>query len=321
MCNGQSFKVQKFFNTMKKPSLTIGIPACNEEASIRGVLKALSSQKESNYVLKRVVLVSDGSVDNTVTVAKKLHWKKLTIINSRSRLGKPARLNMLFKQTKSDFLIAIDADVVIKDDKFIEKIVREFSRNAVMFVSANATPLRGTSLLESAVGSYYRAREYYRDNFDYTNCAFGFRGTALGFRREFYQKLHIPTDIVNDDAYCYFVCKQRTHDARQAKRAIVYFKSPDSLSDFISQHQRYIFGGRQIRSRLPEELVNRYSWMPFGFRLRVALYQLLSDPIAYLFFKSVFAYLHLRPHIRSANYFVTWSMIVSSKPNDTVLAS
>jgi cellulose synthase/poly-beta-1,6-N-acetylglucosamine synthase-like glycosyltransferase len=309
-----SFLANKYY--MK--SIVVGICAYNEEASIEGVLKALSFQKENNYVLKRVVLVSDGSMDKTVAVSKKLHWKKLTIINGRSRLGKPARLNMLFRQIKSDILITIDADVVIKDSNFIEKIVREFSRKSVMFVSANATPLRGSSMLESAVGSYYRGREYFGDNFDYTNCAFGFRGTALGFRKEFYQKLHIPTDIVNDDAYCYFVCKQRNHDARQAKRAIVYFKSPDSLSDFISQHERYIFGGGQIRSRLPEELVDRYSWMPLGFRLRVALYQLISDPIAYFLFKSVFAYLHFRSHIRSANYFVSWSMILSSKPGESV---
>lgn len=299
-------------------TVVIGICAYNEEASIKGVLKALSSQSGKSYVLKRVVLLSDGSTDKTVEIAKSLHWKKLRIISGRSRIGKPARLNMLFRQTKLDLLITVDADVVIKDSAFIEKIVREFSRKTVMFVSANATPLPGASMLESAVGSYYRGREYFRDTFDYTHCAFGFRGTALGFRREFYQKLHIPTDIVNDDAYFYFVCKQLHYDARQAKRAIVYFKSPDNLSDFVSQHERYIFGGGQIRSCLPKELVDHYSWMPLGFRLRVAIFQLASDPVAYLLFKSVFVYLYVRSHAKTANHLVTWSMILSSKPGENV---
>lgn len=307
---------------MRKPTITIGICAYNEAASITAVLHALAAQSERNYRLDRVIVISDASTDGTVDAVKAARWKKVSLIIGRSRMGKPARMNMLFKQTKSEILLTIDADVVITDLRFIEKLVRGFDKESVMFISANASPLPGKSLLEIAVGSYYKARELNRSNFDYTKTAFGCRGTAEGFRRPFFQRLYLPLNTINDDSYCYFACQQMAYDYRQIHDARVYFKSPHTISDFLKQHARYTRGGEQILSLFPEEIVKAKSYLPTEYRIRVALYQLLVHPVSYLVFKSMFFVLFARSFGKNTTSLdVRWSMVLSAKPLEAAVLS
>ena len=50
----------------KKLTVTIGIPAYNEEANVRNLLVSLLAQKETNFKLQEIIVVSDGSTDKTV---------------------------------------------------------------------------------------------------------------------------------------------------------------------------------------------------------------------------------------------------------------
>ena len=51
---------------MNTQSITIGIPAYNEEANIKYLLKLLLNQKIKNAAIHEVIVVSDGSTDGTV---------------------------------------------------------------------------------------------------------------------------------------------------------------------------------------------------------------------------------------------------------------
>ena len=51
-------------------TITVGIPAYNEEKNIKILIERIFEQKIRNAQLTQVVVISDGSIDSTTTVCK-----------------------------------------------------------------------------------------------------------------------------------------------------------------------------------------------------------------------------------------------------------
>lgn len=48
---------------MKKLSVSVGIPAYNEEQNIASLIFGILKQKVNNITLKEIIVISDGSTD------------------------------------------------------------------------------------------------------------------------------------------------------------------------------------------------------------------------------------------------------------------
>lgn len=115
------------------PEVSVVVPAHNEEATI-GV--CLESLVESEYPAGKmeVILVDDGSTDNTIKKAELFepravdNGKKLRIIK-RPHTGKVQALNTGLKSTRGSIIITIDADARMAPDA-IHNIVVPFVREA-----------------------------------------------------------------------------------------------------------------------------------------------------------------------------------------------
>ena len=81
----------------KKPTVTIGIPAYNEEANIGVLLRAIVKQRETDFVLKKIIVVSDKSTDNTANEVKKIKDSRIKLIENRVRRGKVYNQNKIFE--------------------------------------------------------------------------------------------------------------------------------------------------------------------------------------------------------------------------------
>lgn len=94
--------------TSPKPSLSIIIPALNEEKSIGNLLKDLSNQTFKDF---EVIIVDGKSEDKTTTKAKSFTAKlsSLKIITSNKRNVSHQR-NLGAKNARSDWLLFMDAD-------------------------------------------------------------------------------------------------------------------------------------------------------------------------------------------------------------------
>ena len=54
----------------KLPTVTIATIACNEEANIKKFLESVLDQKEKGFKISTILVISDGSTDHTVKIAK-----------------------------------------------------------------------------------------------------------------------------------------------------------------------------------------------------------------------------------------------------------
>lgn len=99
----------------KWPSISIVVPARNEERAIR---RGVSSYCEQDYPDLEVVVADDGSTDNTPLILNELNAKysNLKVVSTKPPeqgwLGKPNALEWGKKQAKGEWLLFADADVV-----------------------------------------------------------------------------------------------------------------------------------------------------------------------------------------------------------------
>lgn len=95
-----------------RPTLAIVIPAYNEEQRIEATLSALVSYQDFfSLKLKQVILVDDGSQDQTVKKAKLYQQTlPLQIIQHPRRRGKGAAVATGFRAVESDWALMSDAD-------------------------------------------------------------------------------------------------------------------------------------------------------------------------------------------------------------------
>lgn len=103
----------------KKLSVSVIIPAHNEEEHIKTVIDAAKKIKE----IDEIIVVDDGSDDNTASVAKKTGAK--TVILDENR-GKGGAIKAGLENAGGDVLIILDADLINVTSDKIRKIINPF---------------------------------------------------------------------------------------------------------------------------------------------------------------------------------------------------
>ena len=94
-------------------NLSIVIPAYNEAESLKQLVDEIYETLQAKYEYE-IIIIDDGSVDNTWPVANKLLNKNVKAIRFRKNLGKSAALDVGFLHAKGNVVITMDAD--LQDD-------------------------------------------------------------------------------------------------------------------------------------------------------------------------------------------------------------
>jgi len=96
-------------------TLSIGIPAYNEEATIHKILDMIKHVKLPNGILKEVILVNDCSQDDTKGAIQRYidQNKELNILYYEHEVnkGKGAALQTGIAKAKGEYVIIQDADL------------------------------------------------------------------------------------------------------------------------------------------------------------------------------------------------------------------
>jgi glycosyltransferase involved in cell wall biosynthesis len=119
------------------------IPALNEE---KRIVRCLASVMRQTLKPRRIVIVDDGSRDQTLERAKAFcafHDIELVPIQRASPIGKTPTIKRQAHELDSDVEFILDADTILESDNYIERTVQELYQ-AVGIASACGTilPLR-----------------------------------------------------------------------------------------------------------------------------------------------------------------------------------
>ncbi len=107
---------------MNKTDISIVVPLINEEESLPELIEWIERVMHDNNYTYEVLLMDDGSTDNSWNIIQGLHLKNENVkgIRFRRNYGKSAALNVGFQDAIGDVIITMDADLQDSPDEIPE---------------------------------------------------------------------------------------------------------------------------------------------------------------------------------------------------------
>ncbi|PKG75765.1 glycosyltransferase family 2 protein [Shewanella sp. GutCb] len=95
-------------------SITVAIPIYNAEQYLPLAIQSVLNQSFGDFEL---ILLDDGSTDNSLAIAKSFEDPRIRVISDGHNMGLPARLNQIVELAKFDLIARMDADDIIPDNR------------------------------------------------------------------------------------------------------------------------------------------------------------------------------------------------------------
>lgn len=115
---------------MSLPLVSIIIPVFNTGKSAKKLVSNILGGKYSNV---EIILVDDGSTDDSLEILKSIKSNKVNVYSKKNG-GPSAGRNFGLERARGEYLLFIDSDDEIKDD-FISKLVKNMCNDGVVLVS------------------------------------------------------------------------------------------------------------------------------------------------------------------------------------------
>ncbi|ASJ04528.1 glycosyltransferase [Thermococcus barossii] len=216
------------------PKVSIIIPAYNEG---KRVLRAINSALEQDYPDLEVIVVDDGSEDNTFEVASSVKDPRLRVYR-KEHGGKAKALNFGLSKAIGEIIITTDADSYLERDA-IKELVRRFYSDEVLGVGGQVR-VAGSSFLERAQDAEHLRIAMFRRAKELDDLSLA-PGPVAAFRREALERIGgFVEDIVED--YATTKAVKELGKVVYAPRARAWTEMPRSLSALWRQRKRWFLG-------------------------------------------------------------------------------
>lgn len=284
------------------PTVTIGIPAYNEQHNIGVLLKQLLSQKQEGYILEKIIVASDGSTDGTAKVARKFANRGVVLIDGKNNYGQNYRQNQLISSTSSDILVLLNADIYIGDKLAISRLIRPITKWKADLCAQWAIPLSPSTLLERILYAGFTLKHFayvrHRGGDNIFTCV----GHMRALSRKFYSQIMFPGTSEGEDQYLYLSCLRAGYRYKYSHATSSYFKLPDDFQDYKKYAKRIFQTQKKFGNIFGEELVRNERSIPAGLKIRACLHALKKHPLS----TPLYIVLHVAMHI--------WAMTQPENP-------
>jgi GT2 family glycosyltransferase len=166
---------------------------------------------------------------------------------------------LLAGSSEADLVLMLNDDVVVTDAEYLDKMVRAFDAPAVGLVCGSLRPLSAGGFVERATGCGSNAYRYVGEHVRRGQSGLTCDGKAMALSRAFVDALTFPANaraLANVDGYIYLSCVQNGFAYRYAPDAVLHFRSPATLSDFLKWQARN-YASRNVWRETFGSLVDR----------------------------------------------------------------
>lgn len=131
-------------NDYYNPLISVLVPCYNESSTLNNCVSALTKQTFTNF---EVIIVNDGSTDDTSLVAQKLVRKYRNVyFYEQENYGKASALNLGLKHADGTIVVSLDADSVLKENA-LQEIAKHFKDPKLSALGGNVKIINRDNLL------------------------------------------------------------------------------------------------------------------------------------------------------------------------------
>lgn len=302
---------------MKKLTLTIGIPAHNEEANIGHLLHSILKQEQKSFVIKKIFVICDGCTDFTAFEAKKvgINNPQIVVLNDGKRKGKAARLNKIYQLADTDLIATFDADVVLERTIEIEEMVKTFKSNKnVLVVGARFIPVNIPTLMGKLSMVSYKSFEEAALNLKGGNNIYTLVGAASLIKTSLAKSFTFPKDTVSDQNYLYMKALQANkHGYKLARNTRILMRTVSTFHDWRVLGVRSTSSDKESVISFFGDAAKKEYYMPRILFIRSLIKWFFKTPIYATGSVLMNIYIRRFPYIQSTPKQGIWELTTSSK--------
>jgi poly-beta-1,6-N-acetyl-D-glucosamine synthase len=239
-------------------SVTVIIPAHNEAENITGTVRSCLGQ---TYLPETVIVVDDGSTDNTGELAREAGATVL-----RGPGGSKSRAqNIALEHVTTDLIVGVDADTLLAPDA-IEHMVATINEGYDGTCAA-VFPQQGKGLfVRSRKFEYALAKRWHKPIQNALAGIFVLSGCALCYKTDAVRSIGgMPIVPIGDDLFLTWAFHMAGYRLSYTPQATCYTKEPENFRTYRGQVRRWAADFYQVISQYKKEM-----WKKPGLALVVA---------------------------------------------------
>lgn len=263
----------------KKITITIGIPAYNEEKNIARLLDNVLHQKGKNFVIKKIIVVSDSSQDNTNEIVLNYKNKGVHLVCTPNRKGQIYGQNLIFKLAKSDLVVLFEADTYPQNEYYLSRLIKPLLKNKkIGLVQGSMKPLKTETIIEKALAMQFKKFSKIILTYDsQKNPIPSGRGGRV-FTKTVYKNLVWPASVPEDE-YAFLWCFSNGIKTFLEKSAICYFRLPQTFSEYTKSMQKNKSASITINKHFSSETISHAMPTSYKEKALVLFYFFFKNPV------------------------------------------
>tara|TARA_Y100000310_G_C20700547_1_gene829426 strand:+ start:2664 stop:3929 length:1266 start_codon:yes stop_codon:yes gene_type:complete len=227
-------------------SVSIIIPMYNEKKS---AAKTIETALALNYPdkLLEIIVVDDGSTDNSLEIAKKyenLSLKKGKIVRvfSKKNGGKGSALNYGISKSRKEIVVSMDADSFV-DPEALRKMMGFFTSKKVMAVTPSMGIYKPKGIWRRVQQIEYYMSVFLRKSFAVIDAIHITPGAFSAYRREFFVKYGgYDEHTITEDLEIALRIQSNMYVIENCPKAVVYTIGPGKFRELFVQRRRWYTG-------------------------------------------------------------------------------
>jgi cellulose synthase/poly-beta-1,6-N-acetylglucosamine synthase-like glycosyltransferase len=225
---------KKIIINNKLPRASLIILAYNEESIIIDKIKNTLSLENIND-LAEVIIVTDGSEDNTPNIVGGYALNNVKLLHNNLRQGKSAAINHGMEHVHGDIIIFSDANAFYYPDA-ISMLLERFYDPTVGAVSGRKTISKTLETITQSEGLYWKYESLIKSAETSIGSTVAVVGEMLAIRRELFKP--IPSQMINDDSFIMLSILKQGYRVAYEPKAICWELSAQSMSQEAIRRRR-----------------------------------------------------------------------------------
>jgi cellulose synthase/poly-beta-1,6-N-acetylglucosamine synthase-like glycosyltransferase len=267
-----------------EPFISVIIPAYNEE---RGIRNCILSILNSDYKNLEVIVIDDGSTDNTYGAACSISNPRFKVLR-KSNSGKAASMNFGILHAKGELIATMDADSYVEKDT-INKLIPLFDSDDVAAVTAAVKVRPSKSWIREFQRVEYLFMLFTRRILSFIDAVSVTPGPFSIFRSWVFERLGgFDEDNIVEDHEIALRIQSNHYKIRSSLTADVYTDVPDEWGSLIKQRVRWHRGGMHNIFRYRHLINPKYGDLGIFVLPLTAIGCVLVFVLAFKFLGSVF---------------------------------
>jgi cellulose synthase/poly-beta-1,6-N-acetylglucosamine synthase-like glycosyltransferase/peptidoglycan/xylan/chitin deacetylase (PgdA/CDA1 family) len=291
------------------PSVSVVVPAYNEAV---GIERAVRSLLASDYPDLEVIVVDDGSTDETAAIVEGLDLGDVHLVQ-QDNAGKAAALNTGIAMSYGEVVVMVDGDTIFEPDTVL-RLVQPLASDDVAAVSGNTKVGNRHGLLgrwqhiEYVTGFNLDRRMY-----EVLQCTPTVPGAVGAFRRDVLEEVGgVSGDTLAEDTDLTMAIGRTGRRVVYAEDARAWTEAPSTFGGLWRQRYRWSFGTMQAVWKHKGAMVSR-DWrdrrigrraLPYMIFFQIALP--MAAPVIDLF--ALYGLVFLDP-VRTLAYWIAFNLL------------